>query len=181
MKRGASIVPFPSKKLKKSQMAVSIVAAIFLVLLYIVIFTFSEQDGNSSGHLSHELTKWLVEGYEKLIHGSFSEEIRNGWISYWEHPVRKLAHFSEYAVMSVLIFLVLNPFGKKGWKKNLLIVSWVFVSAALDEWHQTFVADRCGTFWDVLLDTCGGAFGLLCCLGIQKLCEKRKKTSRERK
>ncbi|MBP5732951.1 MAG: VanZ family protein, partial [Lachnospiraceae bacterium] len=120
-------------------MAVSIMAAIFLVLLYIVIFTFSEQDGNSSGHLSHELTKWLVEGYEKLIHGSFSEEIRNGWISYWEHPVRKLAHFSEYAVMAVLIFLVLNPFGKKGWKKNLLIVSWVFVSAALDEWHQTFV------------------------------------------
>ncbi|MBQ9489674.1 MAG: VanZ family protein [Lachnospiraceae bacterium] len=165
------------RKQKRIKVAVSIVAAIFLIVLYGLIFSFSEQDGATSGHLSHEVSKWIVEGWERLIGMSWTEEIRNGWIDYWEHPVRKLAHFSEYTVMGILVFFTLNPWMKPGWKKNLLIILWVFVSAALDEWHQTFVADRCGNFMDVLLDTSGGCFGLLLCLFCLRICEgiRRKK------
>jgi VanZ family protein len=38
------------------------------------------------------------------------------------------------------------------------------VSAAFDEIHQLFVPDRYGNFADVLLDTTGGCFGLICCV-----------------
>lgn len=157
------IVPIDKKK-KKISVAVSIMAAIFLVILYYLIFSFSEQDGETSGHLSHEVTKWIVDGWERIIGGSWTKEVKNSWITYWEHPVRKLAHFSEYAIMEIFVFLAWNPWIKKGWKKNLLMIAWVFVSAALDEWHQTFVADRSGNFWDVLLDTAGGCFALILCL-----------------
>ncbi len=176
MNKDSKIIPFDQKN-KRIRVAVSIVAAIFLVILYYMIFSFSEQDGETSGHLSHEVTKWLVEGWEKLIGGGWTEEIKNGWISYWEHPVRKLAHFSEYAVMGILVLLVWNPWLKKGWKRTLLVIGWVFVSAALDEWHQTFIADRCGTFWDVLLDTSGGCFGFL----VGSLCLKLAETIKKKK
>jgi len=158
----------------KKRIAVSIVAAIFLVILYITIFNFSEQDGEASGNLSHEVTKWIVEGWERITAGNWTEEVKNAWISYWEHPIRKLAHFSEYAVMGILVFGVWHPWIRTGWKRNLLIIAWVFISAALDEWHQTFIADRCGNFMDVLLDTSGGCFGLIVCLVFMKICSLRK-------
>jgi len=152
------------RKQKRIKVAVSIVAAIFLVVLYGMIFSFSEQDGETSGRLSHEVTKWIVERWERLAGLSWTEDIKNGWIEYWSNPVRKLAHFSEYTAMGILVFFTLNPWIKPGKKKNLLIILWVFISAALDEWHQTFIADRCGNFLDVLLDTSGGCFGLMLCL-----------------
>ncbi|MBO4748886.1 MAG: VanZ family protein [Lachnospiraceae bacterium] len=163
MNKDSKIIPFDQKN-KRIDVAVSIVAAIFLVILYCLIFLFSEQDGETSGALSHEISKWIVEGWDKLMHSSWTEEIKRGMIEYWEHPIRKLAHFTEYALMSVLVYLTINPWLPKGRKRNLLVILWVFVSAALDEWHQTFIVDRCGNFWDVLLDTAGGCFGLLLCV-----------------
>jgi VanZ family protein len=95
---------------------------------------------------------------------------------YFEHPVRKLAHFTEYAGMGVLVWWLLNGWIRK--KKNLyfLVVGWVFVSAAADEFHQYFVPGRYASFWDVLLDTCGGAFGLLLCIGISAYLSNKNRT-----
>lgn len=163
MSKNTKIIPFDQKN-KRIHLAVSIVAAIFLVMLYCVIFLFSEQDGATSGALSHEVSKWIVASWEKITHPAWTADIRTSMIEYWEHPVRKLAHFSIYAVMGILVFLVWNPWMRKGFKRNMLVIAWVFVSASLDEWHQTFVADRCGNFLDVLLDTSGGCFGLLLCM-----------------
>ena len=153
-------------------------AAIFLVCLYITIFFFSEQEGEESGSLSHKVTEVIVEEVEELIHKNWTDEVKTALGSYWEHPVRKAAHFSEYAVMGMLGYGIWMPWVTwEGWKKkvfrwNCLVVLWVFVSAALDEWHQTHVSGRCGNFWDVLLDTSGGFFGLCMCLLIGAICRK---------
>ncbi|MBE5874320.1 MAG: VanZ family protein, partial [Lachnospiraceae bacterium] len=45
-------------------------------------------------------------------------------------------------------------------------------SAAADEIHQLFVPDRWGSFADVLLDTCGGAFGVLICVFAERIYHK---------
>ena len=167
MSKDTKIIPMDQKN-KRINLAVSIVAAIFLVILYFVIFSFSEQDGETSGAVSHEVSKWVVEEWEQITHPSWTEEIKKSLIEYWEHPIRKLAHFSEYTLMGILVFLIWKAWIKKPWVRNLLVIGCVFVSASLDEWHQTFVGGRCGSFLDVLLDTSGGCFGLLLCL----LCTK---------
>ena len=97
--------------------------------------------------------------------------------AYFEHPIRKLAHFSEYACMGVLLYGVWRPWKERGWKLYLLIVCWVFVSAGADEFHQLFIPGRYGCFADVMLDTCGGAFGLLVCACAEKMVRRRKQKS----
>ncbi|MBP5282386.1 MAG: VanZ family protein [Lachnospiraceae bacterium] len=153
------IIPIDQKK-KGIKLAVSIVAAMFLVLLYCTIFRFSEQNGEESGALSHEVTTVIVDIVSDITHQNWSEEEKTQIISKWEHPVRKAAHFSEYAIMGILLFIIWSPWFRKSWKFYVLLILWVFVSAGADEFHQTFVAQRSGNFGDVLIDTSGGCFGL---------------------
>lgn len=148
---------------KKIHMAVSIVAAIFLLVLYILIFGFSEQDGETSGSLSHRITEAIVNQVGRFVGEDWTEELKLSLVGYWEHPVRKLAHFSEYALMAVLLYLIWRPWKARTKKLYAGLILWVFLSAAFDEGHQLLVPGRCGSFWDVLLDTSGGAFGLFVC------------------
>ena len=168
---------------KKMKIVVSSTATIFLVLLYCLIFSFSEQDGETSGGLSRMISEKCVQIWNALAHKNWSELIIQGWAEYFEHPIRKIAHFFEYAVMAGLLFCIWYPWIgwevgmadaakkckiSKIWKRLPLlariVIPWVFVSAAFDEIHQLFVPDRYGNFADVLLDTTGGCFGLICCV-----------------
>lgn len=164
----SKVIPI-DKKQKGIKVAVSTVAAMFLVALYVMIFRFSGQEGKESGKLSHKVTKTIVNEINDLGHKNWTEEVKEALISAWEHPVRKLAHFSEYAVMGILVFVIWSPWMKRGWRLNLLVITWVFVSAAFDEFHQTFVAQRSGNFIDVLIDTSGGCFGLFLSTMIRRI------------
>ncbi len=150
-------------------MAVSVVAAIFLAALYFAIFVLSGQDGETSGSLSHRITEVIVEEISRIAGDGWTEELRNSLVSYWEHPVRKLAHFSEYAVMGILVYALWRPWRERGRKLYGLVILWVFVSAALDEGHQLMVPGRCGSFMDVLLDTSGGCFGVFLCATAERI------------
>lgn len=96
------------------------------------------------------------------------------WATYWEHPIRKLAHFSEYAFMGVLVYTMWRPWKEHNKRLYLFVVLWVALSAAGDEFHQLFVPGRYGSAADVLLDTCGGAFGVWCCVVPEKIVKKIK-------
>lgn len=164
--------------MRKQKIVVSSIATIFLILLYALIFSFSEQDGETSGGLSRMISEKCVELLNLLSGKGWTELMMESMAEYFENPIRKLAHFCEYAVMGGLLFFMWYPWmgltckeytGKSGKLRRRLpllfkvCIPWIFVSAALDEIHQLFVPDRCGNFWDVLLDTTGGCFGLLCC------------------
>ena len=155
--------------LKKEHVAVSVVAAIFLVALYFAIFVLSDQDGETSGSLSHRITEAIVEQISRIAGNGWTEEIRRSMVAYWEHPVRKLAHFSEYAVMGILVYSMWRPWRKRSRKFYGFVILWVFISAALDEGHQLMVAGRYGSFMDVLLDTSGGCFGVFLCVTAEKI------------
>lgn len=146
--------------------AVSALAAVVLFVLYAVIFSFSGQDGEASGNLSFYVSEKCV-GIMNSISG------RHWTAEYFEHPIRKLAHFSEYACMGILVYILLRPWLERGKKLYLIIVLWVFVSAAADEIHQLFVPGRCGSPADVCLDTLGGAFGILICVLLEKIVRRR--------
>jgi VanZ family protein len=94
------------------------------------------------------------------------------------HLLRKCCHLMEYAILALLIFRALSHS-----RTNLFAWSWprvggtlliVFLYAASDEYHQSFVPGRTALFSDVCIDTGGGAIGLLLAL-IYHTCLRHKK------
>ena len=140
------------------------IAAVLLLLLYYVIFLFSAQNAEESSSLSQRITQKGVEIANSLSGGSWSDEKVEGLEERLEHLVRKTAHFAEYAYMGVLVYLLLSQWMRRGRRLYLLTTGWVFLSAAGDEFHQFFVPGRYASPADVLLDTCGGIFGMSFCL-----------------
>lgn len=67
--------------------------------------------------------------------------------------LRKGAHITEYAVLTVLLFAALRG---KNWKTALAgAVVIAILYAALDERHQTWIEGRSGNLKDVGIDTAG--------------------------
>lgn len=157
-----------------SRIAVSLTAGLLLLSLYYLIFFLSGQDGEESGGLSAFISEKCVQLFNYLTSRHWTEAFMQSMAEYFEHPIRKLAHFGEYAVMGILLYLVWRPWKERGRKLYLLIVFWVFFSAAGDELHQYFVPGRYGSFLDVLLDTSGGAFGMCLCILAEKFAQRRK-------
>ena len=154
---------------------VTVPAAVLLLALYMLIFGFSAQDGEQSGSLSQMISEKCVEFINTLSGRHWSRVFMENLAEYFEHPIRKLAHFSEYACMGVLIFVILSQWLEREKRLYLINALWVFLSAAADEFHQYFVPGRYASFADVCLDTCGGIFGILLCLLVIKMISKSKR------
>ncbi len=149
------------------------VLAFLLFLLYSVIFSFSAQDAQESGSLSQKISYKGAELIDFFSGNKRDEMALTGLAEVLEHPVRKLAHFSEYGCMGVLVYSLLSQWMKPGKKRCLFVTAWVFLSAALDELHQYFVPGRWASAADVALDTCGGVCGMLFCMMCAALHRKR--------
>ena len=160
---------------------VTAVAGALLLSLYFVIFNFSAQNGEESSSLSLKISAKCVDVLQSLSGGGWSKAKLIQLTEALEHPIRKLAHFSEYACMGVLVFVLWDQWMKRGRRLYLLSIVWVAVSAAADEIHQLFVPDRYGSFADVCLDVCGGAFGMLFCIVLGKMAGRAGRKRRKRK
>lgn len=147
-----------------------------LLALYFIIFGFSAQDGETSGGISLKVSRMGVELWNDVTMRGWTEHIISQLAAFFEHPVRKAAHFLEYALMGFLQYSILwCQLQKRKWIVWLTVL-WVAISAAFDELHQYFVPGRCGSVKDVLLDTCGGVFGIFLCLCLICFVRKYRKT-----
>ena len=71
--------------------------------------------------------------------------------------LRKLAHMTEYALLTILWAWALRPVTHM----NVAIAAAIAVAYAIsDEYHQTYVEGRAGTFVDVLIDSAGVAVAI---------------------
>lgn len=147
---------------------ISGVAGALLLLLYFVIFFMSAQNGEESGSVSLKISEKCAELVNAFTGGHWSRAFQENLASYFEHPLRKLAHLTEYALMGSLVFVLLRQWIRKGRRLYCSVIVWVLLSAAADEFHQFFVPGRYASVADVLLDTCGGVFGM----GLSLLCIK---------
>lgn len=104
---------------------------------------------------------------------SFSGEETQGWIYavlQWmfphaspralqlgHHAVRKLAHVTEYFILSLLVLRGIRG-GRAGWHIQWALAALLICAAyaVSDEWHQSFVPSRGSALGDVLFDS-GGA------------------------
>ena len=84
-----------------------------------------------------------------------------------EHLVRKVAHFSEYAVAGVLgwlAFSVVWGAGKGIWQCLVNVCFAGVMTAFCDETIQLFVPGRSGQVSDMWIDFSGYITGVICCM-----------------
>ena len=82
------------------------------------------------------------------------------------YAFRKCCHLAEYAILAWLLRRAIRKPVKNDprpwlWPEAGLALAIVFLYSASDELHQVFVPSRTGQVSDVLVDTIGGAIGLL--------------------
>lgn len=121
----------------------------FFIFWLILIFYFSSQTGSESSHLS----TGVLECVFKNISPSHKEIFTS--------LLRKLAHFSEYFILSFSLIHLFRQYGDIRGKEILSVMLFCFLYASSDEIHQLFVPNRGPSFLDVLLDYSGS---LLCIL-----------------
>lgn len=147
-----------------------------VILLLVLIFIFSAQRGEVSGSMSGKITRFVVQ----LLHADFEElpgAQQQALIERWNQIIRKGAHFTEYAVLSFAVCLLLHTYPLK--KRALLSWLGATVYAATDEAHQLAVAARAGSAWDVLLDSAGALFGMAIAVILIRCWRKKRKTGTE--
>lgn len=132
-----------------------IIAVIFWMIL---IFSFSAKSADESTQMSHSVGRtigfFIVPNYR-----NWSDEEQKTFAAGIDHPVRKCAHAAEYAVLGMLLMGAISE--EKFRKKQIGICFGIGVCyAAIDEFHQLFVAGRAGRVTDVLIDSVGVTIGI---------------------
>lgn len=142
-------------------MVKKIVLWIAVILWMSVIFSFSAQPAEQSGELSKGIIYKCIEFLASIDNIPVFNQMDSDHIyelSYrLDHYVRKLAHFTIYAVLGVLVYNLLATYGIKRSKVVLLSAAICLGYAISDEVHQLFVPGRAGMVRDVFIDF-GGAF-----------------------
>jgi VanZ family protein len=128
-----------------------------VILLWFALIFLASSDTQSSGRSSRivrPIVLWLFpqaspQTVEKVVLG-----------------VRKCAHLTEYAVLALLFWRAFRQPVKRdsrpwSWAEARNACLGVVLYAATDELHQWFVPSRQASLLDVLIDSSGGALGLL--------------------
>ena len=128
---------------------IRIILIILILLWMYIVFGFSGQNGEESSGISFKISMIITKNNEEIA-------------KIIEQYVRKVAHFSEYAVGGILIFLLLLTFEKILPNiRNILSIIITIIYAITDEVHQLFVPGREGKIIDVYVDTLGIVTGIL--------------------
>ena len=137
------------------------------ILMMYVIFSFSAQDGDTSGNLSYKVSEIIVESANEAFELHWSSSEIDYYIDRIHHPVRKLAHMTEYFLLAMSVSFPLYVYGVRGLLLPILVGSICVGFACLDEYHQSFVAGRGPSKKDVGIDSIGVLAGVLV---VQFLC-----------
>ena len=150
-------------------MKINILRIILIILLlctFFVIFGFSSQDGEASGGLSRNITNKILQISNK--YNALGQEEKEQIANKTEKIIRKVAHFSIYTVVGLLLMGLLSTYKiKENWRMILSILLGM-IYAVSDEIHQSFIPGRTPQITDIYIDTLGVVLGvLLILLGIK--------------
>ena len=126
-----------------------IIASVAMICL---IWDNSLVPGSGSGSLSLAVMN-AIHGFLGALGLPYS------WVT--NFVVRKCAHFTEYAILGVLVTHAVDIDRKHRPLAVALAVIVLVAVPSIDETIQTHVAGRCGQVSDVILDCCGAFTGSL--------------------
>ena len=154
------------KKFDKKEQ-IKIFKILLIIVWMITIFVFSGQQGTESGDTSRKFTVTII----KIITGK-SLELDDPFIEGVQIFIRKMAHFTIYAIGGFLIMNYAYATDKNEKQKILYSITFGVGYAITDEFHQFFVSGRSGNVLDVGIDTLGVITGAFTYLILRKVIEK---------
>ena len=131
------------------------------IVMAMIIFGFSKQDGEESSGLSYKAADIILTVCDKAGIIDCNENNRESMIEAVQFPIRKAAHMTEYAILGWLAFAFSGTFEMRQKVHYIAALGFAFCYASTDEFHQLFIPGRSGQFTDVCIDTAGAAIGLL--------------------
>lgn len=142
-----------------------------------LIYGFSAESGEASGDRSHGVTQGIVEVIVPS-YPTMPPEEQEATVEKFHLPIRKIAHFCEFALLGLLTAAFMNTLGKgKKWLWWVIPAVFCLMYAISDEVHQIF-AQRGPAVKDVMIDFMGSLTGIvlmnLLLLWICRLRKKRK-------
>ena len=134
--------------MKNKRIIILRIVIIILILCWMnLVFGFSAQDSDDSSNLSTWVASWFTKDVEVQ--------------SKIEPYIRKLAHYSEYAIGGTLFFSLIATFKINEFKQIIFAIIMGIIYAITDEIHQLFVPGRSGQIKDVFIDSLGVITGVL--------------------
>jgi len=146
-------------KMRKKTVLRIIILALILIWM-IIIFNFSNQNGEESSNLSRQIASKIVSTDEK--------------IAVIEPYIRKIAHLSEYAIGGVLFICLFLTYNLSDTKRIMFSIFCGTGYAIIDEIHQLYITGRSGQIVDVFIDTIGVLLGSCMIMLIHKIFSERK-------
>ena len=152
---------------------INILRSILIILLlctFFIIFGFSSQNGEQSGGISRKITEVILEKSDR--YNKLERQEKEPILHRTESIIRKMAHFSIYTVIGILLMGLLCTYKiKNKWRIIITIVTGMLYAIS-DEFHQSFSPGRTPKITDVYIDTLGVFLGVLLILLIVKIHDK---------
>lgn len=158
---------------------INIIRAILIILLlatFVRIFCFSNQNGTQSSGVSRKVTEIVTSNMKKVQNMPKNE--KELFLEHTEKIIRKLAHFSIYTVVGLLMMSLMSTYKLKQSKRIWISLIVGVLYASSDEIHQYFVPGRSARVFDVMIDSAGVFLGI--CIVIFVLWIARKVMERKR-
>jgi VanZ family protein len=136
------------------------------IIVMIVIFVMSNDP------VSGEKSSKLIELLYKLINFFINYDFNEYYQNLGSFIIRKIAHISEYMILTLTYYLAISKNNFKNYTfRQIYFYSGLFavLYSISDEYHQTFVKGRVGTYEDVLIDSIGIFLGYFIIKIINKL------------
>lgn len=138
---------------------IRVILIVLLIATFVRIFCFSSQDGEESSAVSRKVTTAVTQNVKKIQ--DMDSKQRELTLDKIEHFIRKIAHFSIYTLVGILMMALMSTYDIAKRKQILISIFIGMMYATSDEIHQYFVPERTALFTDVLIDTAGVCLGAL--------------------
>lgn len=129
-----------------------------LITIFVTIFGFSNQNAETSSGLSRKVTNFVVEIIPSIK--NMPEPEKENVVDRVESIVRKIAHYSIYTLVGVLLMGLMSTYKIKEFDRIAVSLIIGVIYASTDEIHQVFVPGRGPLITDVILDSMGVLTGI---------------------
>lgn len=152
---------------------IRVILIVLLIATFVRIFCFSSQDGEESSAVSRKVTTAVTQNVKKIQ--DMDSKQRELTLDKIEHFIRKIAHFSIYTLVGILMMALMSTYNISKSKQILVSILVGIMYAASDEIHQYFIPGRSAMVTDVLIDTTGVCLGALIVLVVLQIYIKIRK------